>query len=181
MNDDFIKKVYLITSFLLRYPDNNWFIELKEIKNEIEEEGNKKEWSEVLSFINYVENIMELDLQELYVSTFDFTNMTPLNLSYFKYKEDRDRGMGLLNIKEKYRKAGFEMVENELPDFLPLILEFSALSLNNEILMEYKESIYEMFLKLRREGNPYNKVFNILLNVLKKDEIDCELTGGGNL
>lgn len=178
MNSDYFKKVLLVTSFLLRYPDNDWFKELKEIKEELIETEQGVDVKELLSFIEYAENKDELDLAELYVSTFDFTNRIPLYLTYYTYKEQRDRGMGLLNIKQKYENSGFQMVDNELPDFLPVVLEFSALISKSEILQEYYSVIKEISAKLHKEENPYWKIFSCLLTVLEDNEREYKLTGG---
>ncbi|AXK45351.1 nitrate reductase molybdenum cofactor assembly chaperone [Brachybacterium saurashtrense] len=65
-------------------------------------------------------------LQEQYVDTFDTRRRGCLHLTYFSHGDTRRRGMALLRIKQDFRAAGLEAGEKELPDHLPLVLEFAA-------------------------------------------------------
>jgi nitrate reductase delta subunit len=65
-------------------------------------------------------------LQEQYVDTFDTRRRGCLHLTYFSHGDTRRRGMALLRIKQDFRAAGVEIDERELPDHLPLVLEFAA-------------------------------------------------------
>lgn len=66
--------------------------------------------------------------QEEYVATFDFHKRASLHLSYYRDGDRRQRGATLLGLKRRYREAGFELSDGELPDYLPAILEFAALA-----------------------------------------------------
>lgn len=67
-----------------------------------------------------------LDLQEHYTATFDLNPAASLNLTWHLLGDREDRGRELAELLEIYRKAGFEPAGNELPDFLPMMLEFMA-------------------------------------------------------
>lgn len=67
-----------------------------------------------------------LALQERYVDTFDTRRRGCLHLTYFSNGDTRRRGMALLRIKQDLRSAGLTVDEHELPDHLPLVLEFAA-------------------------------------------------------
>src|SRR5699024_11375249 len=57
--------------------------------------------------------------------------------------EQRERGLELLKIKQYYKQAGFSMTDKELPDYLPLMLEFCAqvpLQVSYNLLSYYKRS-----------------------------------------
>lgn len=66
------------------------------------------------------------DLQEDYVMLFDRSRTLSLNLFEHVHGESRDRGSAMVSLVETYRTAGFDPVSTELPDHLPVLLEFLA-------------------------------------------------------
>lgn len=66
------------------------------------------------------------DLQEAYVSLFDRTRRLSLHLFEHVHGESRDRGQAMVDLAALYAKGGLAITANELPDFLPLFLEFAA-------------------------------------------------------
>jgi len=64
------------------------------------------------------------DLQESYVMLFDRSRSLSLNLFEHVHGESRDRGGAMVSLIETYREAGFEPATSELPDHLPVLLEF---------------------------------------------------------
>src|SRR5215472_13388128 len=64
------------------------------------------------------------DLQERYVWLFDRTRSLSLNLYEHVHGESRDRGQAMVALLELYRSKGLELSANELPDHLPVFLEF---------------------------------------------------------
>jgi nitrate reductase molybdenum cofactor assembly chaperone NarJ/NarW len=73
-----------------------------------------------------------LNLQEHYTAAFDLNPAASLNLTYHLLGDREDRGRALAELLEAYQKDGFEPAVNELPDFLPLVLEFLAVSAEAE-------------------------------------------------
>ncbi|NUR90606.1 MAG: nitrate reductase molybdenum cofactor assembly chaperone [Nonomuraea sp.] len=61
-----------------------------------------------------------------YVTTFDRSGRRTLHLTYYSDGDTRRRGQSLLEIKSVYRAHGWQPEGRELPDFLPLMLEFAA-------------------------------------------------------
>lgn len=61
-----------------------------------------------------------------YVETFDFINRHSLYLTWYSDGDTRRRGQSLVELKRAYRAAGLLMNSEELPDFLPTVLEYSA-------------------------------------------------------
>lgn len=66
------------------------------------------------------------DLQEAYVSLFDRTRRLSLHLFEHVHGESRDRGQAMVDLAALYAQGGLAITANELPDFLPLFLEFAA-------------------------------------------------------
>ena len=64
------------------------------------------------------------DLQESYVMLFDRSRTLSLNLFEHVHGESRDRGGAMVSLIETYRAGGFEPATSELPDHLPVLLEF---------------------------------------------------------
>jgi len=64
------------------------------------------------------------DLQERYVLLFDRTRSLSLHLFEHVHGESRDRGQAMIDLKALYENGGLHMDAAELPDFLPLFLEF---------------------------------------------------------
>lgn len=66
------------------------------------------------------------DLQEQYVMLFDRSRTLSLNLFEHVHGESRDRGGAMVSLVETYRDGGFDPMTSELPDHLPVLLEFLA-------------------------------------------------------
>jgi nitrate reductase molybdenum cofactor assembly chaperone NarJ/NarW len=64
------------------------------------------------------------DVQESYVMLFDRSRTLSLNLFEHVHGESRDRGGAMVSLIETYREGGFEPTTSELPDHLPVLLEF---------------------------------------------------------
>ena len=64
------------------------------------------------------------DIQQVYTQTFDFDRDTNLYMTYFKFEDQKERGQMLAKLKVLYEMFGLKMPDNELSDFLPLMLEF---------------------------------------------------------
>ena len=106
------------------------------------------------------------DLQRLYVEAFDFTKRCSLHLSYHVHGDRRQRGVAMLELKRAYREAGFAPPGDELPDFLPLMLEFAALAPNGagEALLERHRVALELIgAGLKREGSPFAQLLDAVL------------------
>lgn len=67
------------------------------------------------------------DVQESYVMLFDRSRTLSLNLFEHVHGESRDRGGAMVSLIETYRAAGFEPATTELPDHLPVFLEFLSM------------------------------------------------------
>ena len=78
-----------------------------------------------------------------YVDTFDFKRSNSLYLTYHSYGDRRERGMALVSLKQRYEAVGLALETGELPDFLPLMLEFRALvpEQGSEALIEHREAL----------------------------------------
>ena len=108
------------------------------------------------------------DLQERYVLLFDRSRTLSLNLFEHIHGEGRDRGGAMVDLLETYRAKGFELVATELPDHLPVLLEFiSRLSLDEarELLADAGHIIAALAERLTRRETPYASVLVALSQI----------------
>ncbi|HSM73252.1 MAG TPA: nitrate reductase molybdenum cofactor assembly chaperone [Desulfobacterales bacterium] len=66
-------------------------------------------------------------LQENFTAAFDLQPATTLNLTYHAYGDNEQRAAALARLQHLYDQAGWERISGELPDYLPLLLEFLAI------------------------------------------------------
>jgi nitrate reductase delta subunit len=76
------------------------------------------------ALIEELETSELLDLQARYVELFDRTRSLSLHMFEHVHGESRDRGQAMVSLLERYRQAGLDVARNELPDYIPLFLEF---------------------------------------------------------
>ena len=110
-----------------------------------------------------------MQLAVRYVETFDMRRRASLHLTYYAYGDTRKRGMALLRFKHAYRQAGLELGDGELPDFLPLVLEFAATvdQLQGERLLAEHVPVLELLrLSLADSGSAYASVLAAILATL---------------
>lgn len=108
------------------------------------------------------------DLQERYVLLFDRSRTLSLNLFEHVHGESRDRGPAMVDLLETYRAGGYELESSELPDHLPILLEFcSTLPLEEaKVLLEDAGHIVATLAeRLNRRESTYAAVLAALAEV----------------
>ena len=106
------------------------------------------------------------DLQERYVLLFDRTRSLSLHLFEHVHGESRDRGQAMIDLKAQYEQAGLFMSAAELPDFLPLFLEYLSMLPANEacdMLGQPAHIFAAQAERLRKRHSPYEAVFRALI------------------
>lgn len=94
-----------------------------------------------------------------YVKTFDLRKRCALYLTYYRYGDTRNRGMALIEFKTAYRTAGYTPDEYELPDYLPMVLDFAALCERGRRLLHGHRSDLELLRKALVEADsPYSEL-----------------------
>lgn len=108
------------------------------------------------------------EIQETYVGLFDRSRTLSLNLFEHVHGESRDRGGAMVDLLENYRSAGFEPDTTELPDHLPVLLEFLAvrpIAEGREILADAAHILEGLRARLERRESAYSAVFSALLHL----------------
>ena len=106
------------------------------------------------------------DLQERYTLLFDRTRSLSLHLFEHVHGESRDRGQAMIDLKAQYEKAGLAQDSTELPDFLPLFLEYvSTLPATEarDTLAQPAHIFAAQAERLRKRRSAYEAVFRALV------------------
>jgi nitrate reductase delta subunit len=117
------------------------------------------------------------DLQERYVLLFDRTRTLSLHLFEHVYGDSRDRGPAMIDLREVYLKGGMALARNELPDYLPVFLEFLAsqpLAEAVKLLAEPAHVLAALDERLRKRRSSYGAVFRALIALTRVD-VDAAL------
>ncbi len=120
------------------------------------------------------------DLQERYVLLFDRSRTLSLNLFEHVHGESRDRGGAMVDLLETYRAGGFDLAGTELPDHLPVLLEFLSmrpLSEAREILADAGHIIVALAERLTRRESVYAAVLEALAALSEADSTAEEAQG----
>jgi nitrate reductase delta subunit len=91
-----------------------------------------------------------------------------MNLTYHRWGDTEKRGPALAHLEEIYLKSGFERISSELPDFLPLILEFISERphvANSVIIPLYGTVMEALAERLGQERNLYSLLFEQLIDI----------------
>ncbi|PKQ09892.1 MAG: nitrate reductase molybdenum cofactor assembly chaperone [Alphaproteobacteria bacterium HGW-Alphaproteobacteria-12] len=121
-----------------------------------------------------------LDVQSQYVDLFDRTRALSLHLFEHVHGESRDRGQAMVSLLERYRESGIDIQANELPDYIPLFLEFLSLQTPDEaraMLSEPSHILAALSERLLARGSSYAVVFQTLVT-LSQSKPDMEILSG---
>lgn len=108
------------------------------------------------------------ELEEQYVMLFDRSRTLSLNLFEHVHGESRDRGGAMVSLLETYRDAGFDPITSELPDHLPVLLEYLSTRQETEakdVLADAAHIFAALQERLQRRETPYAAVFAALLQL----------------
>ncbi|MEV0059709.1 nitrate reductase molybdenum cofactor assembly chaperone [Nocardia sp. NPDC050718] len=119
--------------------------------------------------LTYLRETPSIEVAQSYVETFDMRRRASLHLTFYAYGDTRKRGMALLRFKHAYRQAGVELGDEELPDHLPVLLEFAATvdPIGGERLLGEHVPVLELLrLSLGDNNSPYSGVLAAVLTTL---------------
>ena len=125
MSTEELQAAWIAVSWLLTYPDEAT-LERLPLLRELSASLPERAREGVRATVAALERRDPVSVQEEYVDTFDTRRRGCLHLTYFSHGDTRRRGMALLRIKQDFRAVGLEIGSDELPDHLPVVLEFAA-------------------------------------------------------
>lgn len=165
-----MNKTLKIISLLLTYPSADLQKEANELAVEVQNEAELKS-KQKQYLVQLITDIAKLDLyqaQERYVHLFDRTRTVSLHLFEHIHGESRDRGQAMVDLMSMYQDNGFEIDAKELPDYLPLFLEFISTRSDEEIqdLLGQTSHIYAVLSeRLKKRDSIYAGIFDILQDI----------------
>ncbi|MEN0130280.1 MAG: nitrate reductase molybdenum cofactor assembly chaperone [Brevundimonas sp.] len=162
--------VHQVASWSLGYPDEGLVERLPLLTAAVDELVPGAARDGLRTFLDHVAATPLAVLQTDYVQLFDLSRRQALYLSYWTDGDTRRRGEVLGAIKERYRASGFLVdTHGELPDHLPLVLEYAALADPDDgaaLLQEYRASLELMRFALIEAQTPYAGVLEAVCDTL---------------
>jgi nitrate reductase molybdenum cofactor assembly chaperone NarJ/NarW len=149
---------YKLCSLLLQYPDEELVGARDEIASAIAALPRSPASLALGRFCQWWTRTDPLAVAQHYVETFDLHKRCGLYLTFYGEGERRERGMALLRLRKLYRAAGLPQQDGELPDFLPVMLEFAAAAPRGRgelVLREHRAALELVRLSLRERESPY--------------------------
>ena len=161
-------------SVLLSYPTEELVAAADEIRDAISAEGlvPKSELGGLMALIDGIAGGDIYDLQERYGLLFDRTRSLSLHLFEHVHGESRERGQAMVDLKEHYARHGLELGTSEMPDFLPLFLEFLStrpLPEARSLLGQPLHVLTALRQRLAKRKSPYAAAFAALEAIAEAD------------
>lgn len=175
-DDDIRHAIFIVSARLLAYPDGAFGALLPEIEAYLRALPASDSAIALAGVAERLRATGVADLEARYVATFDFDESAALYLTAHELGDSRRRGQALVELRRLLRAAGFEETTEELPDYLPLLLEFlaqdrAAPALDSIHALERRlAAVCERVAGRLDADNPYRDVFVALRGVLPAPE-----------
>jgi nitrate reductase delta subunit len=158
---------FKVLSVLLCYPTEELISALPELPSVIEQESvlADEQQAALQALMADLGQSDLMALQERYVQMFDRGRALSLHLFEHIHGESRDRGQAMVDLSHFYEAHGYQIDARELPDYLPLFLEFLAQIPAIEALQQLQETLPILTLlgaRLAERQSPYAAVFDAL-------------------
>ena len=157
-----------LASVLLQYPTAALFEGLDAL-DAAARSGPRPFSRPVAGFLAWLRATPPDEVAQHYVATFDLRRRCALYLTYYRHGDTRRRGMAMLAFKAAYRAEGLAPSDAELPDYLPLVLEFAAASPRGEALLRRHRAELELLrTALHEASSPYALVADAVCGLLPR-------------
>ncbi len=151
--------VYQAASWCLDYPTGELLDRLPLLTAALAEQPRSPGVLRLEGLVEHLASTPLDGLERAYVDVFDLGRRHALYLSYWTDGDTRRRGEVLGRFKAAYRESGFLVdTHGELPDFLPMVLEFAAcadLAVGRQLLEAYRPSLELLRIALHEKASPY--------------------------
>lgn len=160
-------KTFKALSLLLSYPSEELQKAIPDIQQLLRDERliTPSDLHDLVPLLEQLETSDLYDLQERYVLLFDRSRTLSLNLFEHIHGESRDRGGAMVDLLEMYRTGGMDLCGFELPDHLPVLLEYLStrpLTEAQPILADAGHILVALHERLTRRGTPYAAVLGTI-------------------
>jgi len=160
--------LYAVLGALLGYPEQPLLDALPEAQDRLQCERalTRDARAGLERFFGYCRERDLFTLQENYVALFDRGRATSLYLFEHVHGESRDRGQAMIDLLQMYERHGLHLAAGELPDYLPVFLEYLSrlpAAEARSLLAETGEILQAITAQLAKRGSPYGFVVGALL------------------
>ncbi|WP_448060568.1 nitrate reductase molybdenum cofactor assembly chaperone [Cellulomonas hominis] len=149
--------VHRVAGIVLDYPGEDLIARIPDLRIAVAAVPDPAR-SALTGVLDHLERTPLTRLTVDYVEGFDMRRRACLYLTYYGHGDTRQRGVALLGFKQAYRAAGLELSDEELPDHLCVLLEFSATQdaeVGTRLLLEHRAGLEVLRLALLDAGSPY--------------------------
>jgi nitrate reductase delta subunit len=160
---------YKAASLLLDYPESALIEHLDAIAARVDATPgfSAAERQGIRDLLEHLRRAPLTELQADYVRTFDLSAEHSLHLTHHLFGEDKNRGPALIDLSTMYREYGLQQASNELPDYLPLVLEFAS-GLDDadarRFLADVNKVLSQLAGNLEQAGSVYAPLLRLLEN-----------------
>ncbi len=147
-------------AWLLRYPDDALRDCLPSIRSALHEEGSLKNdrLQEIDALVTALATRGSFAAESAYIDLFDRGRRAALHLFEHVHGDSRDRGPAMIDIVQTYAAAGLNPTDDELPDYLPMVLEYASTQPSAEartFLREFTHILRAIFSALLDKKNAF--------------------------
>lgn len=159
-----------VLAHLLRYPDAAFRAHTAELQQALRTEAAlpAARLAELDALLRHLATQPALDIEAEYVELFDRGRRTALHLFEHVHGDSRDRGPAMVDLIQTYEKAGLYLGPDELPDYLPVVLEFASTQppqQAREFMGEIAHIVRVIFSALAGRQSPYASVLAAVLEL----------------
>jgi nitrate reductase delta subunit len=170
-----------VLSALLSYPRTEMLEALDEMAEVLQREDllPAKQKAALIALMDSWRGADLQDLQESYVGLFDQGRSLSLHIFEHVHGESRDRGQAMVDLMRLYQTRGFEISARELPDHVPLFLEYLSLQSREEAVALLRDALPVLSLlgaRLRQRASGYHVVFDALAAFAGNTEAMAEMS-----
>jgi nitrate reductase molybdenum cofactor assembly chaperone NarJ/NarW len=158
-----------LVSELLQYPDEEFMKRLPDFEAVVSEMPDEESRKRFDQFIVGLKSRTRIQLLETYTTVFDMNPSTTLNVTYHLWGDGEKRADVLVRLQQLYLAAGYERVTGELPDYLPLMLEFLAFcpdARGIDVLWQCLGGLRQLIDYLRETAPNYAALLEVLAGIV---------------
>ena len=157
-------------AWLLRYPDEQLRAVAADLRAALHDEGalGAGRLAELEALIRKLATDPALRTEAQYVELFDRGRRTALHLFEHVHGDSRERGPAMIDLAQTYERTGLLLAPGELPDYLPVVLEFASTqppAQAREFLRETAHIVRTIMSALLERGSPYASVLAAVLDL----------------
>ncbi len=168
-------------SVLLQYPGGEIEALVPVVRAALDDLPREEARDALERFLAWWDATTPIARQQHYVKVLDLGKRSGLYLTFYGEGDRRERGPALLRLKQLYRSAGWPLEGGELPDYLPVMLEFAAVAPAGDgdiVLREHRAALELLRLSLSELGSPYLHLVDATCAALGEATVEERMRAG---